>query len=96
MPKAYLIARVTVTDPEAYAEYAKGASEAIRRYNGRPRARGGAYEAREGPARPRNVVIEFESLDQARRYYHSPEYQAARTKRDGACEGEFVIVEGTE
>ena len=40
--------------------------------------------------------IEFESLDQARRYYHSPEYQAARTKRDGACEGEFVIVEGTE
>jgi uncharacterized protein (DUF1330 family) len=96
MPKAYLIARVTVTDPEAYAEYAKGASEAIRRYNGRPLARGGAYEALEGPARPRNVVIEFESLDQARRYYHSPEYQAARTKRDGACEGEFVIVEGTE
>ena len=88
--------RVTVTDPEAYAEYAKGASEAIRRYNGRPLARGGAYEALEGPARPRNVVIEFESLDQARRYYHSPEYQAARTKRDGACEGEFVIVEGTE
>jgi uncharacterized protein (DUF1330 family) len=96
MPKAYLIARVTVTDPEAYAEYAKGASEAIRRYNGRPLVRGGAYEALEGPARPRNVVIEFESLDQARRYYHSPEYQAARTKRDGACEGEFVIVEGTE
>jgi uncharacterized protein (DUF1330 family) len=96
MPKAYLIARVTVTDPEAYAEYAKGASEAIRRYNGRPLARGGAYEALEGPARPRNVVIEFESLDQARRYYHSPDYQAARTKRDGACEGEFVIVEGTE
>ena len=96
MPKAYLIARVTVTAPEAYAEYAKGASEAIRRYNGRPLARGGAYEALEGPARTRNVVIEFESLDQARRYYHSPEYQAARTKRDGACEGEFVIVEGTE
>lgn len=96
MPKAYLIARVTVTDPDAYAEYAKGASEAMRKYSGRPLARGGAYEALEGEARPRNVVIEFESLDQARRYYHSPEYQAAKTKRDGACEGEFVIVEGTE
>ncbi len=96
MPKAYLIARVTVTDPDAYAEYAKGASEAIRKYNGRPLVRGGACEVLEGPARPRNVVIEFESLDQARRYYHSPEYQAAKTKRNGACEGEFVIVEGTE
>jgi uncharacterized protein (DUF1330 family) len=96
MPKAYLIARVTVTDPDAYAEYARGASEAIRRHNGRPLARGGAYEALEGPARPRNVVIEFESLEQARRYYHSPEYQTAKAKRDGACEGEFVIVEGAE
>ena len=30
MPKGYVIARVTVTNPEAYAEYAKGATEAIR------------------------------------------------------------------
>ncbi|MGO4572522.1 DUF1330 domain-containing protein [Microvirga sp. 2TAF3] len=96
MPKAYVIARVTVTNPEAYAEYAKGATEAIRQYNGRPLVRGGAYEALEGDARPRNVVIEFESMDQARRYYNSPEYQAAKAKRDGACIAEFVLVEGAE
>lgn len=94
MPKAYVIARVTVTNPEAYAEYAKGATEAIRKYNGRPLARGGAYEALEGEARPRNVVIEFDSMEQARRYYNSPEYQAAKAKRDGACVAEFVLVEG--
>ena len=96
MPKAYVIARVTVTNPEAYAEYAKGATEAIRKYNGRPLVRGGAYEALEGEARARNVVIEFESMDQARRYYNSPEYQAAKAKRDGACVAEFVLVEGAE
>lgn len=96
MPKAYLIARVTVTNPDAYAEYAKGASEAIRKYNGRPLVRGGACEALEGEARPRNVVIEFESMEQARTYYNSPEYQAAKAKRDGACIAEFVIVEGVE
>jgi uncharacterized protein (DUF1330 family) len=96
MPKAYLIARVTVTNPEAYAEYAGEASEAIRRFEGRPLVRGGAYEALEGDARPRNVVIEFASLEKARRYYNSPEYQAAKRKRLGACEGEFVIVEGTD
>ena len=66
MPKGYVIARVTVTNPEAYAEYAKGATEAIRQYGGRPLVRGGAYEALEGEARPRNVVIEFDSVEQAR------------------------------
>jgi uncharacterized protein (DUF1330 family) len=96
MPKAYVIARVTVTDPEAYAEYAKGATEAIKKYNGRPLARGGTYEALEGEVRPRNVVIEFDSMEQARRYYQSPEYQAAKAKRDGACVAEFVLVEGAE
>jgi uncharacterized protein (DUF1330 family) len=96
MPKGYVIARVTVTDPQAYAEYARGATAAIARYNGRPLVRGGAYEALEGEARTRNVVIEFDSVEQARRYYHSPEYQAAKAKRDGACVAEFVLVEGAE
>jgi uncharacterized protein (DUF1330 family) len=96
MPKAYVIARVTVTDPEAYAEYVKAASEAIRRYGGRPLARGGAYEALEGEARARNVILEFKSLEQAKRYFHSPEYQAAKAKRQGAGIAEIVAVEGVE
>ncbi len=96
MPKAYVIARVTITDPEAYAEYAKVASEAIHQYGGRPLARGGAYEALEGEARGRNVILEFESLEQAKRYYHSPEYQAAKAKRAGAGFAEIVAVEGVE
>ena len=96
MPKGYVIARITVTNPEAYAEYAKGATAAIKQYGGRPLVRGGAHEALEGEARPRNVVIEFDSVEQARRYYHSPEYRAAKAKRDGACEAEFVLVEGAE
>jgi len=94
MPKGYIIARVTVTNPEAYAEYAKGATEAIKLYGGRPLVRGGPCEALEGEARPRNVVIEFDSVEQAKRYYHSPEYQAAKAKRAGAAIGEFVVVEG--
>ena len=95
MPKGYVIARVTVTNPEAYAEYAKGATEAIRQYGGRPLVRGGAYEALEGEARPRNVVIEFE-LRRAGPHaiINSPEYQAAKAKREGACVAEFVLVEG--
>jgi uncharacterized protein (DUF1330 family) len=94
MPKAYVVARITVTDPEAYAEYVKAATEAIRKYGGRPLARGGAHLALEGEARPRNVILEFESLDQAERYYRSPEYQAAIKLRENAGVAEIVAVEG--
>ena len=96
MPKAYVVARITVTNPDAYAEYIKGATEAIRQYGGKPLARGGAFEALEGEARGRNVIIEFESLEQAKRYFHSPEYQAAKAKRAGAAVAEIVAVEGAE
>ena len=94
MPKGYVIARVDVHDAEAYAKYAAAAGEAIRAHNGRPLARGGRSEALEGPGRRRNVVIEFESYEQARAYYHSAAYQAAKAMREGAAEMEMVVVEG--
>ncbi len=94
MPKGYIVARIVATDPEKYAEYVKDASEAIRKYGGRPLVRGGAVERMEGEERPRNVVIEFDSLEQAKRYYRSPEYQAAKRKREGAGLADIVAVEG--
>ena len=96
MPKGYIIVRMTVTDPETYAAYAAMASAAIRQYGGKPLVRGGAHEALEGEARPRNVVLEFESYDAARAYYFSPEYQAAKDKRLPAGTGEVVLVEGAD
>lgn len=96
MPKGYIIVRMTVTDPETYAAYAAMASAAIRQYGGKPLVRGGRCEALEGEARPRNVVLEFESYDAASAYYFSPEYQAAKAKRLPAGVGEMVLVEGAE
>ena len=96
MPKGYVIARVTVTNPEAYAEYAKGATEAIRQYGGRPLVRGGAYETLDGTWDPKRiVVIEFPSADQAKTWYHSPEYQAIAALRHQHAQTEFLtVVEG--
>ena len=95
MPKGYVISRVDILDPEAYARYAAAATKAIADHGGRPLARGGKYEALEGPARARNVILEFESSEAARAYYHSEQYQAARALRDGAAHMEMVLVEGT-
>jgi uncharacterized protein (DUF1330 family) len=94
MPKGYVISRVDVTDPDAYARYAAAATKAIAEHGGKPLARGGRSEALEGAARTRNVVLEFESYDAARRYFHSEQYQAARALRAGAADIEMVLVEG--
>jgi uncharacterized protein (DUF1330 family) len=94
MPKGYIISRVDVVDPEAYARYAAAATKVIVEHGGRPLARGGRWEALEGPARARNVVLEFEDYETARRYYHSQQYQAAKALRAGAAQIEMVLVEG--
>lgn len=94
MPKGYVIARVDIKDPAAYARYAEAASKAIALYGARPIARGGRSEQLEGPARKRNVVLEFDSFEAARAYYYSAEYQAAKALREGAADMEMVVVEG--
>ena len=53
-----------------------------------------AHEAVEGAARPRNVIIEFDSFDQALACYRSPEYQIAAAIRQANADGELLIVEG--
>jgi uncharacterized protein (DUF1330 family) len=96
MAKGYIIARVTVDDNDAYTEYAKRARVVMEEYGARILVLGGQNESLQGEARPRNVVLEFESFDQAKAYYHSPGYQAAREFRvaDGVSEGEFLLIEG--
>ena len=96
MPKAYWIARVTVTNPDQYKGYADMAPIAFKKYNARILARGGRHDNLEGEGRPRNVVIEFPSFDDAIACYKSAEYQAAKAKRAGAGIAEIVIVEGVE
>ncbi len=91
---AYWIAHVTITDPEAYAEYRKRAAPAFARYGAEFLARGGAAETLEGPALQLHVVIRFPDLASARACYDSPEYREARRHREAAAEAHLVIVEG--
>lgn len=94
MPKGYVIARANVTNPAAWSAYAAKASEAMKIYGGKPIVRGGRVEIAEGEGRARNVVIEFESFEAARKYAFSPEYEAARKLREGAGIIDIVVVEG--
>ena len=94
--KGYWIAHVTVSNPEQYKLYADAAVSAFQKYKARILARGGRHMQLEGAGRPRNVVIEFPSFEEAVACYNSPEYQTARVKRKDAGIADIVIVEGTQ
>ena len=91
---AYWIARVKVTDEAAYAEYAKRAGPAIEKHGGKFLARGGRYVTLEGEDYPRNVVVEFPTLEEAQACYNSPEYQEAWAFQQNAASRGICIVEG--
>ena len=60
--------------------------------------RGGAAEILEGSwtKLPRLVIVEFESVDQARHFYHSSEYQSARKARERMAEMNMLVVAGID
>ena len=92
---AYIIARIKVTDPEQYEEYKKLSPGAIAAFGGELIARGGETETFEGPEETHRVVIvRFDSIDRAREFYHSEQYQHAKSKREGAAEAQLVVVDG--
>ncbi len=92
---AYLIARITVTDPAQYEEYKKLSPGAIEAFGGEFIVRGGETETLEGAHESnRLVVVRFDSMEQARQCYQSERYQHARSKREGAAEAQFVVVDG--
>jgi uncharacterized protein (DUF1330 family) len=94
MAKGYWIARVDVTDPDGYQAYVQANAAAFGKFGARFIIRGGQFEAPEGTARARNIVLEFADYASATACYHSPEYQAAKALRIGKSVADIVIIEG--
>ena len=94
MPKGYWIGRVDVHNDEGYAPYIAANGAIFKKFNGRPIVRGGRFEAVEGSARSRNVVIEFPTFEQGVACFQSDEYnKAAAFRRSGAGEVETIMVD---
>ena len=92
---AYVIADITVTNPDGYAPYRPLAAASIAQHGGKFIARAGAVEALEGGWAPqRMVIIEFPSMAVARTWYASPEYQAALNIRLAHSTGRLILTEG--
>jgi len=71
------------------------AAASIAHYGGRYRVRGGTHEVLEGEWHPtRLVVLEFPSVDAAKRWYASPEYGDVKPIRLEHAVSDMVLVEG--
>lgn len=92
---ALWIGHVEVTDAEGYAEYAARAAEVIPSKGGLFVARGGRYQQMEGKDHARNVVIRFDTFEEAVACYRSAEYQAI-TGQAQACSHRNVVIVETE
>ncbi len=72
------------------------AKPVFERHKARFLVRGGEYSALEGTNRNRNVVIEFDSYEEALACYNSPEYQAAKAIRTAVSTGDLLIIKGCD
>lgn len=92
---AYVIANVNVQDAALFEEYRKQVPETIARHGGKYLVRGGKHQALEGAWQPsRLVVLEFPSLEQARRWYDSEDYREPKALRMKSALSDVVLVEG--
>jgi uncharacterized protein (DUF1330 family) len=92
---AYVLAEIEITNPEGYKEYTASVPATIAQNGGKFLTRGGAVEVLEGdwPQR-RRVLIEFPSMDAARRWWDSPEYVKPRAMRRANSKGRLLLLEG--
>jgi uncharacterized protein (DUF1330 family) len=95
MAKAYWIACYrSISNPEALTAYAKLAGPAIQAGGGRFLARGMPVQTYEKGLNQRTVLIEFDSVAQAKATHDSPAYQAALKALGNAAERDMRIIEG--
>ena len=93
--KGYLIAQINVKNLDNYQEYLKNVTPIAKKYGGEYIVRAGKYEVMEGKwPYKRNVVIRFTTLEKAKEFYNSKEYEPIKKIRIDNAENNLIIIEG--
>jgi uncharacterized protein (DUF1330 family) len=93
---AYVISELEVLDEAVADRYRELAASSIKHHGGRYVVRGAEPEALEGEWLPerRLVIVEFPSVEDARRWYTSPEYAEALELRAYALRRRLLLADG--
>ena len=84
----------SISNEEKLKEYAIKARAAVEKYKGKFLIRGGKSKSNEGEKSPRTVVIEFDSYEEANKFYQSKEYRDAHAILKGFVDRQHQIIEG--
>ena len=91
----YIMIDLEITDPEGFQAYLQLAGPTLKQYGGKVLIGGATTETLEGDWYPHSLsVAEFESLEQALRWYNSPEYAPAKALRLKAANNKAIVVKG--
>ncbi len=97
MPKGYVIFTDTVKDQEGMGIYLQAALPTLIAAGGSPIVFGPPEDVVEGDWHgDQTVILEFASVEAARGWYNSPEYQAVIGKRHAAAQSNVAIIGGFE
>ncbi len=88
---AYIVANQTITDPETFEKYARAAGPTVAAHGGKLLVAGPGSEVLEGNPDPATVVMEFESVEKAKAWYDSAEYQAIIGLRLASTTGWLLV-----
>ena len=95
MSAFFLFENLEVIDAAKLEEYKRLVPAVVEQYGGRYRVVGGNVEVLEGaPPLANLVMIEFPSVDAARRWYGSAEYRPLKAMRFAALRCNGVLVDG--
>jgi uncharacterized protein (DUF1330 family) len=95
---AYVVLCITWHDTEALERYGKVVLDSFRKYNGKWLARGASVAALEGESEPKRlVIVEFPSVEAARKWHASSEYApAVKIREQHATTHWAVLMDGIE
>jgi uncharacterized protein (DUF1330 family) len=93
-PPGYVIAEVQIQDATVFKEYADKVAATLPPFGGHYLARNGKITSVEGEAPKLFVIIGFDSVQKAREWYDSPEYNAIKQIRFNSAKTRLFITEG--
>jgi uncharacterized protein (DUF1330 family) len=92
---ACVIIDINITDPVRYEEYRILAAPTVAHYGGQYIAHGGTTEILEGSWAPGHLVIlQFDSVEQAKTWLDSNEYHEPGRLRHETVVSNMVVIEG--
>jgi uncharacterized protein (DUF1330 family) len=94
----YVVTMIDIDDHEKFSEYARAVGPTLAKFGGRVDFRGPIVGVVEGQLDvkpdPRLVVLEFPSIDDARRWYDSDEYKPLIAQRETISTTAAFLIDG--